>query len=60
MALDRLTKSALLATGLLFFLAGAGWAYFGTDVFLATIMAGLASTRGAMSSSVRWRRSQRP
>jgi hypothetical protein len=42
MALDRVTKSALLAAGLFFFLAGAGWAYFGTDIFLATIMAGLA------------------
>ena len=42
MPLDRVTKSALFAAGLLFFLAGAGWAYFDTDVFLATIMAGLA------------------
>jgi hypothetical protein len=42
MPLDRVTKSALLAAGLLFFTAGAGWAYFGTDVFLATIAAGLA------------------
>jgi hypothetical protein len=42
MPLDWVTKSALLATGLLFFLAGAGWAYFGTDVFLATVMAGIA------------------
>jgi hypothetical protein len=42
MPLDWFTRSALLATGLLFFLAGAGWAYFGTDVFLATIMAGIA------------------
>jgi hypothetical protein len=42
MPLDWVTKSALLGTGLLFFLAGAGWAYFGTDVFLATIMAGIA------------------
>jgi hypothetical protein len=39
---DRLTRSALIGAGLLFFLAGAGWAYYSTDVFLATIMAGLA------------------
>jgi hypothetical protein len=39
---DRLTRSALIGAALLFFLAGAGWAYYGTDVFLATIMAGLA------------------
>ena len=42
MPLDRITRSALLAAGLLFFLAGAGWAYWGTDIFLAKIMAGLA------------------
>ena len=42
MPLDSLTKSALLAAGLLFFLAGAGWAYFGTEVFLSVVMAGLA------------------
>ena len=39
---DPIARSALLAAGLLFFLAGAGWAYWGTDIFLATIMAGLA------------------
>jgi hypothetical protein len=42
MPLDRLTMSALAAAGLLFALAGAGWAYWGGDVFLATVMAGLA------------------
>ena len=41
-ASDNLTRAALLAFGLLFLLAGAGWAYWGTDVFLATVMAGLA------------------
>lgn len=41
-ATDLLTKSALAAAGLLFFLAGAGWAYFGTDIFLSAIMAGVA------------------
>lgn len=35
-------KTALVAVGLLFLLAGAGWAYFGTDIFLTAIMAGLA------------------
>ena len=40
--LDRTTKAAIAVTGLLFFAAGAGWAYSGTDIFLATIMAGLA------------------
>ncbi len=40
--LDATTKSALAAAGLLFFLAGAGWAYWGSDIFLATVMAGLA------------------
>jgi hypothetical protein len=41
-ASDNLTRAALLAAGLLFMLAGAGWAYWGTDVFLTTVMAGLA------------------
>jgi hypothetical protein len=40
--LDRITRAALLAAGLLFVLAGAGWAYWGTDIFLNAIMAGLA------------------
>lgn len=41
-ALDRLTRTALVAAALLFFLAGVGWAYFGTDIFLTAVMAGLA------------------
>jgi hypothetical protein len=41
-ASDNLTKAALIAFAFLFLLAGAGWAYWGTDVFLATVMAGLA------------------
>jgi hypothetical protein len=41
-ALDRTTKAALVAAGLLFFLAGAGWAVYGDDVFVATVMAGIA------------------
>jgi hypothetical protein len=39
---DSLTRAALLTVGLLFLLAGAGWAYWGTDLFLAAVMAGLA------------------
>jgi len=31
-----------LGAGVLLFLAGAGWAVQGEDVFLATVMAGLA------------------
>ena len=40
--LDLTTKSALLAAGLVLFLTGAGWAYHGSDIFLATAFAGLA------------------
>ena len=40
--LDPIVKVALLAAGLLMFLGGAGWAYWGTDIFLTAIMAGLA------------------
>jgi hypothetical protein len=40
--LDRITRTAILAAGFLFVLAGAGWAYWGTDIFLSTIMSGLA------------------
>jgi hypothetical protein len=42
MALDPVTRAALVAAGLLFFLAGAGWAYWGTDIFLTAIMTGLS------------------
>ena len=41
-SLDRTTKAALTGAGLLLFLCGAGWAYHGNDIFLATFMAGLA------------------
>jgi hypothetical protein len=37
-----ISKTALAAAGCLFVLAGAGWAYFGTDIFLNAVMAGLA------------------
>ena len=40
--LDRTTRAAISGAGLLFVLAGAGWAWFGTDIFLGAIMAGLA------------------
>jgi hypothetical protein len=40
--LDRVSRAALLAAGLLFALAGAGWAYWGTDIFLSAIMSGLS------------------
>jgi len=41
-SLDPIVKTAIVAAGLLFFLAGIGWAYWGTDIFLAAIVAGLA------------------
>jgi hypothetical protein len=44
---DPLTRTAIVVGGLLFFLAGAGWAYWGTDIFLSTVMAGLAYCFGA-------------
>jgi hypothetical protein len=40
--LDRITLTALLAAALLFAFAGAGWAYWGTDIFLSAIMSGLS------------------
>ena len=40
--LDSTTRAALLVAGLLFFLAGAGWAYWGSEIFLTTVLAGLA------------------
>ena len=41
-SLDPIVKTAMLAVGLLFFLGGIGWAYWGPDIFLSAIMAGLA------------------
>lgn len=41
-SLDATAKTALLGAGLLLVLCGAGWAYHGSDIFLATVMAGLA------------------
>jgi hypothetical protein len=40
--LDRTTRAALAFTGTLFFLAGAGWAIYGPDIFITAVMAGLA------------------
>lgn len=40
--LDPIVKTALAAFGLMFFFGGVGWAYWGTDIFLTAIMAGLA------------------
>jgi hypothetical protein len=40
--LDPLVKTALITLGALFFLGGIGWAYWGPDIFLSAIMAGLA------------------
>lgn len=40
--LDLVGKAALVVAGCLFAFAGAGWAYFGTDIFLNAVMAGLA------------------
>jgi hypothetical protein len=40
--LDPIAKTALVGAGVLFFLAGVGWAYWGTDIFLAGIMSGLS------------------
>ena len=41
-SLDRTTKVALVGAGTLLFLCGAGWAYHGDEIFLATFMSGLA------------------
>jgi hypothetical protein len=38
----RFTRTALVAAAALFFIAGVGWAYFGPDIFLTAVMAGLA------------------
>lgn len=40
--LDRTGRAALIGAGLLLLLGGAGWAYHGSDLFLATFMAGIA------------------
>ena len=39
---NRMVTAGLLGAGLLFLAAGAGWAYYGADIFLSIIMAGLA------------------
>jgi hypothetical protein len=40
--LDPISKTALVAAGAAIALAGLGWAYFGTDIFLTGILAGLS------------------
>lgn len=40
--LDPIVKTALFTLGLLFFAGGIGWAYWGTDIFLSAVMAGLS------------------
>ena len=39
---DRTTKAALLTGAALVFLAGAGWAAYGPEIFITMVMAGLA------------------
>ena len=41
-SLDRTTRTAIAGAGVLFVIAGAGWAYFGTDIFIGAIVAGVA------------------
>ena len=41
-SLDPAAKSALAGAGLLLLLCGAGWAVYGPDIFLSSVMAGLA------------------
>ncbi len=40
--LDRTAKATIGAAGLILFLCGVGWATYGGDIFVATVMAGLA------------------
>ena len=42
MTSNRMVTAGLLGAGLLFLAAGADWAYYGADIFLSIIMAGLA------------------
>ena len=41
-AFGRTTTLLIAAAGVLLALCGAGWAMFGRDIFLASLMAGLA------------------
>lgn len=41
--LDKTARTALVGAGVLFFLAGIGWAIYGEDLFLAGLMAALAA-----------------
>jgi hypothetical protein len=40
--LDPAAKIAILVGAALFFLGGAGWALYGPEIFITTVMAGLA------------------
>ena len=40
---DPLVRGTLIGAGLLFFLAGAGWALHGDSIFLQTLAAGIAN-----------------
>jgi len=40
--LDSTTKAALAGGAALVFLAGAGWAVYGPEIFITMVMAGLA------------------
>jgi hypothetical protein len=40
---DPLVRGTLIGAGLLFFLAGAGWALYGDSIFLQTLAAGIAN-----------------
>ena len=40
---DPLVRGTLIGAGLLFFLAGVGWALYGDSIFLQTLAAGIAN-----------------
>jgi hypothetical protein len=40
---DPFVRGTLIGAGLLFFLAGVGWALYGDSIFLQTLAAGIAN-----------------
>ena len=40
---DPFVRGTLIGAGVLFFLAGAGWALYGDSIFLQTLAAGIAN-----------------
>jgi len=40
---DPFVRGTLIGAGVLFFLAGAGWALYGDSIFLQTLFAGIAN-----------------